>query len=331
MLIFHRENRRFDGLCCLATVLAAAGAAALYLAYGFRSGSWSWPGGSSPPGFLFGVLGGAIILFEMLLWPRKSLWRGRRLGRTKWWMTAHIWLGLLTVPLLLLHGDFHFNLATSTLAAVLVWLLVIVVASGVFGLVVQNTVPRMMLENVPAETIHSQIGHVLDQYRAEAERLVGATCGRSPRRGEGGGEDGDERADDAPPYMAVEAVRRAGRLTGKVVQVGIKARFVPESEPLLAFFQEEIEPYLRVKSASGLALASPKRAASMFEDLKVKLRREAHDVVDKLADLCDQRRQFELQSRLHGWLFVWLAVHVGLSVALVLLMFAHVVLSLKYV
>jgi hypothetical protein len=34
-------------------------------------------------------------------------------------MTAHLWLGLLTVPLLVLHGDFHFNLATSTLAAVL--------------------------------------------------------------------------------------------------------------------------------------------------------------------------------------------------------------------
>ena len=82
-----------------------------YVAYGFSSGSWTWPGGGSPPGFAYGVLGGGIILFEMLLWPRKSLWRGWRLGRTKLWMTAHIWLGLLTLPLLLLHGGFHFSLS----------------------------------------------------------------------------------------------------------------------------------------------------------------------------------------------------------------------------
>ena len=77
-------------------ILAATAAAVVgYIAYGFSSGSWSQPGGGSPPGFAYGVAGGAIILFEMLLWPRKSLWRGWRLGRTKLWMTAHIWLGLL--------------------------------------------------------------------------------------------------------------------------------------------------------------------------------------------------------------------------------------------
>ena len=55
--------------------------------------------GAARPASLMGRLGGGIILFEMLLWPRKSLWRGWRLGRTKLWMTAHIWLGLLTTSL----------------------------------------------------------------------------------------------------------------------------------------------------------------------------------------------------------------------------------------
>ena len=46
------------------------------------------------------------------------------------------------------------------------------ILGGVFGLVVQNIVPRQMLEKVPAETIYSQIGHILDQYRSEAEKLI---------------------------------------------------------------------------------------------------------------------------------------------------------------
>ena len=158
-----------------------------------------------------------IILFEMLLWPRKSLWRGWRLGRTKLWMTAHIWLGLLTLPLLLLHGGFHFSLSTSTLAAVLMWLLILVVGSGILGLVLQNILPRLMLEQVPAETIHSQIGRILEQYRAEARRLVELTCGQE---GETGGDQSTagEAGAAAGSRVAVGSVRQVGRLQGKVVE-----------------------------------------------------------------------------------------------------------------
>src|SRR5437016_6235342 len=40
-------------------------------------GQSAYPSGSSLPGFTFGVIGGAICLFEFLLWPRKKLrtWR----------------------------------------------------------------------------------------------------------------------------------------------------------------------------------------------------------------------------------------------------------------
>jgi hypothetical protein len=246
-------------------------------------------------------------------------------------MRAHIWLGLLTLPLLLLHGGFHFDLTTSTLAAMLMWLLVIVVGSGVFGLVVQNIVPRIMLEEVSAETIHSQIGHILQQYRADAERLVGLICGRSPVREAGAEGKLDELGGDASSFVAVGTVRQVGRLQGKVVQVGIDASYVPESEALFTFFQDQLDPYLRAESGRGLPLASAQRAAALFQALKARLRPEAYRVVDYLADLCEQRRQFDLQARLHRWLFVWLGVHVALSVALLLLMIVHVFLALKYI
>ena len=43
---------------------------------------------------------GAIMLFELALWFRKTTWfrTCRCLGSAQSWMKAHIWLGLLTVP-----------------------------------------------------------------------------------------------------------------------------------------------------------------------------------------------------------------------------------------
>jgi hypothetical protein len=306
MLIFDRENRRYHRSWFMATVAATVAAAAWYVAYGFSSGSWNWPGGASPPGFTYGVLGGVIILFEMLLWPRKSLWRGWRLGRTKVWMTAHIWLGLLTLPLLVLHGGFHFNPSTSTLAAVLMWLLVIVIVSGVFGVAVQNIVPRLMLDRVPAETIASQIPEVLDQYCKEAERLVRVTCGRSPDSGS------TEAEGVSPATGAIETASQVGRSQVKVIPLGVEAVSVPDSEPLHIFYRDEVVPYLRAKSGTDLPLGSPRWAQARFRALKVDLRPEAHPAADRLAILCDHRRQFDLQARLHAWLFTWLGIHVAI-------------------
>ena len=331
MLIFGQENMRVHWPWFLAAVATAAVAASWYIGYGYWSGSWIWPSGASPPGFALGVIGGLVILFEMLLWPRKSLFRGWRLGRTKVWMTAHIWLGLLTIPLLLMHGGFHFNLLSSTLAAVLMWLLVLVVGSGILGLAFQNILPRVMLDQVPAETIYAQIGHVLSQYRDEAGRLVEITCGRAPAAMEGTDSEAVVAATVAPSYAAVGAVRQVGRTQGKVVSADLEAKYVPGSDALFAFYRDQIEPYLRARSGRRLLLGKASQALAMFDAIKTRLPEGAHPVVNRLADLCHQRRQFDLQARLHFWLHSWLGVHVALSLALTLLMIVHAILALKYI
>jgi hypothetical protein len=328
MLIFDRDNWPKHvawGICMAA---ATCGAIGWYIIYGFRSGSWQWPSGSSPPGLTYGAVGGTIIVFEMLLWPRKSLWRGLRLGRTKTWMMAHLWLGILTFPLLLLHGRFHFSPGTSTLAAVLMWLLAGVIVSGFWGLFVQNVLPRMMLEQLPAETIHGQIDRVLMNYAEEADRLVRSTCGTAAdlAQTEAAGIDGER----APSYLVVGTMRKVGRVQGKVVQAGVEAVWVPGSEALLAFHRRHVDPYLRAESGRKTPLGSAPRAVELFQELKSQLRPEAHPIVERIAALCEQRRQFDLQRRLHRWLHLWLLVHVPLSAALFGLMLAHVFLAFRY-
>src|SRR5437879_5500895 len=131
--------------------MAAAGASFWY--FWSSAGRADWPGGSSIPGFTFGIVGGLICIFELLLWWRKKV-RTWRIGRTQVWLRAHIWLGLLSVPLLVYHSGFRLG---GTLSTVLMVLLFVVVASGIWGLVLQQVIPRRMLDEIPAETIYGQI------------------------------------------------------------------------------------------------------------------------------------------------------------------------------
>jgi hypothetical protein len=212
------------------------------------------------------------------------------------------------------------------------WLLILVVGSGLFGLALQSIIPRLMLDQVPAETIYAQIGHVLEQYRAEAGRLVEITCGRSPADGEGapGQEEGAEEIPATESLAVAGAVRQVGRVQGKMGNVEIEVRRVPGSDALFSFYRDHIEPYLRASSGRRMRLGSRVQAAAMFEALKTRLPEGAHVAADRLANLCNQRWQFDLQSLLHVWLHAWLGVHVALSVALTLLMFVHVGLALTY-
>ena len=122
MLILDRDHwpKHFKWAVFTAAATAGRERQRWYMAYGFSSGTWRWPGGSSPPGLTFGGSGFDHRLLKCCSVRASHCGQAApRIGRTKTWMMAHIWLGLLTFPLLMLHGRFHFMLGTSTLAAVL--------------------------------------------------------------------------------------------------------------------------------------------------------------------------------------------------------------------
>src|SRR5690348_6109314 len=96
-----------------------------------------------------------------------------RLGRAQAWMRGHLWLGLLALPMILFHGGFHFG---GTLTRLLMWLLIITVASGIFGAALQHYIPQVMTRDVPLETIYDEIGHVRSLLLEEADRVVEAAC-----------------------------------------------------------------------------------------------------------------------------------------------------------
>jgi hypothetical protein len=323
-VLIDRANWRLHRVWVYFTLAATAAAIGWYVVEGL--GVADWPGGSSLPGFTFGVVGGLIILFEFLLWWRKKV-RVWRIGRAQAWMRAHIWLGLLCLPLLILHSGFRLG---GTLSTVLMALLVIVIASGIWGLVLQQFLPRRMLDDVPAETIYSQIHRLSAQLVTEAGHLVRAVCGPAPD------EEMEPLARPEVPaaagdgFVVIGAVRAVGRVQGMVLETRVLPAPVEEAEPLRDFFRDTVKPFLEKGPAAGAALRHPNRAAVLFQDIRAKLPPAAHASVDALERFCNQRRQWAEQARLHWWLHNWLWVHFPLSVALVLLMFVHAWVALKY-
>ena len=299
-------------------------AAAWYGLEGYRTSRW--PSGGSLPGLSFGVAGGLLILFEFALWGRKKV-RAWRIGRVKTWMVAHIWLGLLTVPLLILHSGFRWG---GTLSTVVMVLFLVVIASGVWGLLMQQILPRRMLEQVPAETIHSQIPLLARFLERDGHRLVAATCGPAP---------GEEPEDPSPEevlagapisHLTVGAIQTVGEVQGKVLNTRVPRAAVPGAGPLRAIYRDSIGPFLLGGRAVRSPLNHPGLAKTVFEDLRAKFPAAAHETIDLLENACDQRRQLDLQARYHTWLHNWLAIHLPLSVALVVLMVAHAWVALQY-
>src|SRR5262249_38582599 len=97
-----------------------------------------------------------------------------RLGRATTWMKGHLWLGLLSFPLIWLHAGFQLG---SLLTIVLMVLFTLLGRSGMFGVVVQQFLPRLMMVEVRYETIYEQIDSVVAQLNAEAAALVASVCG----------------------------------------------------------------------------------------------------------------------------------------------------------
>src|SRR5260370_39213821 len=159
---------------CIATLILFGVATLAYIPYAMNA--QTGPSGGSAMGLTYGIAGYGMMLFAGLLGARKKVpvWR---IGRAQTWMRGHLWLGLLSFPLILFHAGFAWK---GPLTAVLMILFTIVVLSGLIGAAIQHFVPRYMLRNVPLETIYEEIPHVRQQLREEADQLVGSIYGPLP-------------------------------------------------------------------------------------------------------------------------------------------------------
>ena len=310
-MLLDATHRRWILGCLVALVVATA----IYIPY--ARGALHGPSGGSWLGLAYGIAGLAMMIFAGVLGARRKvpMWR---IGRGTTWMKGHLWLGLLSYPIILFHAGFQLG---GALTLVIMVLFTLVVLSGIYGIILQQVLPRLMLTRLPLETVYEQIDAVVAQLRGDADELVGAAAGVLPvgevqeveaRRGGGGLGRGET------------LVRPASR--PKPAEVAPMA----ESASLKALYLSDIRPYLAREVPKNGRLETPAAAAALFQHLRMTMPTPLHDTVNELQALCDERRQLGQQKRLQHWLHGWLLVHVPLSYALLLLAIVHAVVSLRY-
>lgn len=305
--------------------------------------------GGTPLGLALGSISLAIFIFAAILGVRKKLPLLRR-GSAQRWLRAHIWLTLLTVPLVLLHGGFHVG---GPMTTVLMALYAIVMLSGIYGLGLQQRMPTLMKERLPAEIVYEQIPNIRAQLCTAAERLLKTYRSTPAERADGNPAsrapatalsaaaipDVSEHAVFKTP-RAVDKPKGAATISGtSVAPAPISDDAMVEDETdavgdapseatLASFIERELLPYLQARRGEKFRLGNAREAEGTFRYLQLRVAAPYRTRVAEMQGWCDERRltdvQTQLQHRLHGWLFV----HVPLSFLLLILTFWHAFVTL---
>lgn len=128
------------------------------------------PNGGTALGLILGLLATLLILSLVAFGARKRSYRST-FGTLDGWLQAHIYLGLATVPVVLLHTGFRFQdlLAVATFVA-----MILVVLSGLVGAVFYAAVPRK-LTLVAAGTDPEETAERLRSLRRSMAQLADGT------------------------------------------------------------------------------------------------------------------------------------------------------------
>ena len=190
--------------------------------------------GGTPLGLIFGTIALSIFVFAALLGVRKKivLWR---IGTVQRWLRAHIWLTLLTIPLVILHSGFRLGGPMTTLIIILY---VIVMVSGIYGLALQHYVPGVMMERLPAESVYEQIPHIRAQLVAAATKMRDSFKSASRADSSGGEPAPPTKPDAGAPAPSPD----------KAVTVG--------SAPMASTAAELSTPTARAKSTVGSTITA---------------------------------------------------------------------------
>ena len=271
--------------------------------------------GGTPVGIFFGALATLIFVFAALLGARRKR-PTLKVGRLHLWLKAHLWLSILTIPLIALHSGFSTG---GPMTQVLLALYAVVMLSGFYGLALQQFIPRLMKDRVPLETIFEQIPHILTQLRDAAQDMR-KSLEPAP-------------APAATATAPVAAVADAAPAPAAVVAEGSATTTVPPDQALLTlqkFLEEEAIPYLGAKRGEKHILGPQRNSDEQFRLVKISVGPEHHEKVEKLQGWCDERRQLDLQMKLQHWLHGWLLVHIPFSLLLLAFTAWHIIAALFF-
>jgi hypothetical protein len=148
---------------------------AFYL-YGYLATPGGLTGGSVV-GLWYGIAASALMVYAALLSLLRRVPSWWWIGSRRVWLRGHIWLGLLSGLLIVFHSGFRWG---GPLERVLWAVLILTLATGVLGLLLQQFLPRILTTRIASEAPYEQIPHLCDVMRHKADALV-AEAGADPK------------------------------------------------------------------------------------------------------------------------------------------------------
>ena len=113
---------------------------------------------------MYGLIGTVIIGVLMYLGIRKRSYASGT-GTLQGWVSAHVYLGLLTLLVIAMHAGFRFGVDIHTFAFVL---LTVVVLSGILGVILYMSVPPRLTAHesgLQSDAIDKEIGRLISDMR----------------------------------------------------------------------------------------------------------------------------------------------------------------------
>jgi hypothetical protein len=128
------------------------------------------------PGRLGGLIAGSVaaaLFVNAALYPARRRLRARPLGTAQRWLQLHIYGALFATVLVLVH--IGFRLPAGTLGWMMFVLTLWTGITGLIGVYLQKTLPRLMARNLSVEAIYERIPDLVAQLLKDADsRMTGA-------------------------------------------------------------------------------------------------------------------------------------------------------------
>lgn len=134
--------------------------------------------GGSVVGMWYGVIGTGLMIYAGLLSALRRVPRWWRLGARKTWLRGHIWLGGLSVVFILCHSGFRWGGPVE----LVLWIVLLgTLVTGIYGLVLQQVLPRLITARIACEAPYDQIPLIHQKMLERADRLISQEKDRDDR------------------------------------------------------------------------------------------------------------------------------------------------------
>jgi hypothetical protein len=263
------------------------------------------PNGGTWLGYGLGTLGAVLIVWLSWLGVRKRRYASR-LGTVRGWVSAHVYLGLALLLVATLHTGFQFGLNIHTLAYAL---MVLVIASGTYGLVAYARYPRVITENRQQATREAWLEEILE-LNERAIRLA------------------DEITPDVHRTVlhSAENLRIGGGWRDQLLRGSADARG-DELAKVGDFLRRKLGREQVTESSEQMIFLDTQQIVTMERDPQLERLKQLLELLTRRNELVDRvNRDVQAHARMQAWLYV----HVPLTGALLAALLAHVVAVFLY-